>query len=326
MKAACSLIRDTLLGEPAGQAALRSGLTLPSFFVIGPPRTGTTWLHNVLRARTLLPRWTKETRFFDTYFHRGIRWYAAHYAQAKGKLVGEIAPTYFASHEASERIAQTIPFAKVVCIFRNPVERLVSLYRTKRAYGMVPWNLAEAITRDRELVESGKYATNLKRWQQSLGTQQVLATIYDDLRDDPQGYVDALTDFIGLPRFLLTASEIHRVHASESLTHPRSYYRTWAASALAERLKARRLDFVVAGVRSSPLLKLFLGGGPAFAQLSFDETVKLYELFRPEVEMLESLLNRDLSGWKPAVARSKATAAASEDLPSQTLAVPSNSK
>jgi hypothetical protein len=306
MKAACSLSRDIILNETAGQVASHSGLPLPSFFVIGPPRTGTTWLHNILRARTLLPRWTKETRFFDAYFHRGIRWYAAHYSRPKGRVVGEIAPTYFASLEASERIARTIPCAKVVCIFRNPVDRLVSLYRTKRAYGMVPWNLGEAIIRDPELVESGMYATNLKRWQQSLGTRQVLATIYDDLRDDPQGYIDALTDFIGLPRFALTVSEVHHVHASEALTHPRNYYRTWAASALAERLKARRLDFVVAGVRSSPLLKLFLGGGPAFAQLSVDETAKLYDLFRPEVEMLEALLNRDLSGWKAATATERA--------------------
>jgi hypothetical protein len=40
------------------------------------------------------------------------------------------------------------------------------------------------------------------------------------------------------------------------------------------------------------------GRGPAFSELSHSETVKLYEFFRPEVEKLEAVLNRDLSAWK----------------------------
>ena len=79
-------------------------------------------------------------------------------------LVGEVAPTYFASAQARERIAKTIPHAKVVCIFRDPVERVVSLYRMKRAYGMIPWSFEEAITRDSELLESSKYGANLPFW------------------------------------------------------------------------------------------------------------------------------------------------------------------
>jgi hypothetical protein len=87
---------------------------------------------------------------------------------------------------------------------------------------------------------------------------------------------------------------------------PRSYYRTRTATALADRLKAQRLDFIVARVRNSPLLKLFLGGGPAFAELSLEVLLKLYELFRPEVEELEAMLNRDLSSWKLAAPGLKA--------------------
>src|SRR6266581_4418235 len=156
---------------------------LPSFFVIGPPRTGTSWLNEILNEYALLPSPAKETRFFDTFFHRGIEWYCAHYPHlGDNRPIGEIAPTYFASAKARERIAQTIPQARVVCIFRNPVERVVSLYRLKRAYAMIPWSFEQAIIRDPELMDSSKYATNLKAWRNALGTDQVLATVYDDLR------------------------------------------------------------------------------------------------------------------------------------------------
>src|SRR5690242_7096592 len=149
---------------------------LPSFFLIGPPRTGTSWLHSILSEHTVLPRLTKETRFFDNHFHRGVHWYRAHFpAGNTGKPMGEVAPTYFASHEARERIAGLLPHARVICTFRDPVERVISLYRLKRAYGMIPWSFEQALVCDPELTESGRYATHLKAWQCCLGRDQVLA-------------------------------------------------------------------------------------------------------------------------------------------------------
>ena len=276
-----------------------SGKPLPSFFVVGPPRTGTSWLHDVLSQHTVLPYPTKETRFFDKHFDRGFDWYRAHYSVSTGnRLVGEVAPTYFVSNLARERIAERVPAARVICIFRNPVDRLVSLYRVKRAYGMIPWNFEEAIVRDSELLESSKYSTNLKAWLQTLGKDRVLATVYDDLRDEPQAYLDRVADFIDLPRFDLSASQMAPVFASETMTLPRNYYRTRSALMMAEWLKQRQLDTVVAAVKKSPLLKFVLGGGPPFAELSCDLSLKLHDHFRPEVEELETLLQRELSAWK----------------------------
>jgi hypothetical protein len=271
---------------------------LPSFFLVGPPRTGTTWLHSVLAEHTTLPV-TKETRFFDLHFHRGLDWYRAHFRVAdRDRKLGEIAPTYFASAAARERMARELPSARIVCIFRDPVDRVVSLYRLKRAYGMIPWDFEEALIRDPELIESGRYASHLKAWQQSFGCNQVLPTLYDDLREQPAAYVDALADFIGIPRFELTPSQMRHVHASEFMTEPRNYLRTRSATFMADWFKARRLHRIVAAVKTSPLINLFLGGGPAFAEISRELLMSVYELFRPEVEELETLLNRDLSAWK----------------------------
>ncbi len=283
----------------SGQVPRGTQRSLPSFFIVGPPRTGTSWLHEVLSRHTLLPSPTKETRFFDLHFDRGFDWYGAHFPTSTAdRLVGEVAPTYFASAQARQRIAETIPDTKVVCIFRDPVERVVSLYRLKRAYGMIPWTFEEAIVRDSEIMESSKYGANLKAWLRTFSADQVLATVYDDLRDEPQSYVDSVADFIGIPRFELAPSQIGRVFTSETMTHPRNYYRTRSATAMAEWLKLRQLDTVVAAVKKSPLLKFVLGGGPPFTKLPADLSHKLYEHFRPEVEELEALLNRDFSAWK----------------------------
>ena len=273
---------------------------LPSFFIIGPPRTGTTWLYEILKRRTILPRGTKETRFFDIHFHRGLRWYQAHYPRSNGtQVVGEVAPTYFASREACHHIQELIPTAKIVCIFRNPVDRLVSLYRVKRAYGLTPWSLEEALRSDAELTESGRYATHLRAWQQTFGSDQVLTTFFDDLRNDPQQYVQALADFIGIPHFTLTAHALQAIDTSATMTHPRSYYWTHRASLVADWLKTRRLGHFVRMINNSPVRKLFLGGGARFAQPTQELSKSIYALFDSEIEQLEIMLNRDLSGWKP---------------------------
>jgi hypothetical protein len=272
---------------------------LPSFFIVGPPRTGSSWLHEVLRPHTLLPSPSKETRFFDTHFHRGMKWYSAHYQQPRQKRrMGEVAPTYFASVSARERIALTVPQAKIVCVFRNPVERIVSLYRVKRAYGWIPWSFAEAVARDPELMESGRYASTLKLWRRSFGTENVMAGIYDDLQADPQSFVDSVVDFVGVPRFPLADWQYRFVHDSDRMTQPRSYYRTRTATIVANWLKARRMDRAVSAFKRSRLRKLVLGGGAPFPKLSPELSMRLLEAFQPEVDELEEMLHRDLSGWK----------------------------
>jgi hypothetical protein len=279
---------------------VQSTQLLPSFFIIGPPRTGTTWLHEVLRKRTLLPSLTKETRFFDQHFERGLYWYRAHFPNPNGnRCVGEIAPTYFASAEARQRIKALVPNAKIACIFRDPVERLHSLYRVKKAYGMIPWSFEQALLHDPELTESSRYATHLRAWQNEFGVEQVLPTLYDDLRDSPQKYVDQLADFLGIARFALTDSELEIVHASESMTHPRCYLRTRGATFVADWLKARHLGPFVRAIKRSRVSKLFLGGGLAFTGLSREAAATVQELFRREIDDLETMLHRDLSAWKP---------------------------
>jgi hypothetical protein len=227
----------------------------------------------------------------------------AHYHAANGnegqkRQVGEVAPTYFASPHARERIARTVPQAKIVCVFRNPVTRIVSLYRLKRAYGLIPWNFEQALEQDPELMETSRYAENFKLWQTTFGERNVMAALYEDLLKSPQEFLDSVLDFIGVPRFVLSSGQQVAVHDSDRMTYPRSYYATRTATLAAEWLKSKRLAQVVWMFRRSPLLKLVLGGGRPFPEMSKPALASLRERLRPEVEQMEELLARDLSGWK----------------------------
>jgi hypothetical protein len=296
---ASEVAHSCALTEPVARALAAEGRSLPSFFIVGPPRTGSSWLYEILSSHVVLPAPSKETRFFDIHFERGLKWYLAHYKHSGGeRRVGEVAPTYFASAEARERLSQMVPEARIVCVFRNPAERIISLYRLKRAYGLIPWSFEEALQRDPELMQTSRYASNLKRWQRSFGAENVLACVYDDLRENAQGFVDGLADFIGIPRFILQTSQLGSVHESERMTYPRSYSRTRKALLVADWFKSRRLDRVVSAFKRSSFCKLVLGGGRPFPPIPMETVKQLYENFRPEVEDLEQMLHRDLFSWK----------------------------
>lgn len=273
----------------------------PTFLVGGPPRTGTSWLHEVLQPHAQLPALTKETRFFDLHYARGIDWYVDHFPPANdGRPVGEVAPTYFASREARERIVHDLPGAKMIFIFRHPVQRLVSLYRLKRAYGLVGRDLEAALECDPELMESSRYAAHLAEWQNRFPADQILVNLYEDLKQDPQSFVNRIADFLGMPHFQLTAQSVEGLHphASARMTQPRWYFATKTATTIADWCKGRNLDNLVLGVRNSRLNRLLLGGGVPFPEIPRATMEKIASLLLPETEKLEALLGRDLSFWK----------------------------
>lgn len=109
---------------------------LPDFIVIGPPRTGTTWLHRVLEGHVGLPAGIKETQFFSWNHGQGLQWYHSFFRDIPLALpAGEIAPACFDHPEARERIAALIPHCRIVCTLRDPVARLYSQYKAWHRVG-----------------------------------------------------------------------------------------------------------------------------------------------------------------------------------------------
>jgi hypothetical protein len=276
----------------------RESTRLPVFIAVGPPRTATTWLHNVLADHADLPRYNNETRFFCTNYAKGTAWYLGHFDPNSELTRGEVCAAYFCSTPARERISDLIPKAKIICSFREPVARIYSLYKLKRAFAHWDWSFEEALTRDRELMESGRYAYYLGEWQRTFGRDNVLPLLYDDLTKDPQSYIDRIVDFIGMPRFQLDERWLRPVHSTETMSNPRNPKLTVLAANFADWLKLHHLERVVAAVKGSKLNGMFLGGGDKMPPLSPATANSVRAALRPEIAALEKMLDRDLSAWK----------------------------
>jgi len=137
---------------------------LPDFIIFADGRSGTTSLYegmaehpNVYHAQR------KEIDFFDAEYQRGVGWYKHNFpfvwhklfeTKLHGKfLTGEASSRYLTHPHALKRIHKLIPKAKLIAIFRNPIDRALSFYNMQLANGREPLSFEEAIKAEKSRIE-----------------------------------------------------------------------------------------------------------------------------------------------------------------------------
>jgi hypothetical protein len=202
---------------------------LPNFLVIGAAKSGTTALWAFLRQHpdVFLPE-LKEPHHFafppnrpapvfrgpgatihDAISDRGA--YEALFAPAgAARARGEASALYLYLAEAAERIAATIPDARLVAVLRQPADRAFSSYQHLKRQGREPAPSFEAaleleanrirdgwgfLWRYRDL---GHYARQLRAYRERFDAHQLLVHTYDDLVRDPLAVVQRTYRFLGV--------------------------------------------------------------------------------------------------------------------------------
>jgi hypothetical protein len=271
----------------------------PDFIAVGPQRTGTTWLHAVLRPHLGLPHGIKETDFFLKNYAKGMDWYLENFRGYPPELpIGEVDPNYFGEDIARERIARDIAGAKIIVTLRDPVERAYSSYRVMRRDAWTRVSLEETVAHNRVIRESSRYAHHLINWRRSFGSDRVLVSFYDDLERSPQKFLDQITDFIGVQRITVEGSPLASERVNTVTHAPRSRKLAQNARNARDWMRLHRWHRAVQLLDQAGVWRFCFGGGEEFGALDSAIDARLREHFRPEIEALERLIDRDLSAWK----------------------------
>ena len=170
---------------------------------MGTQRSGTTWWQRLLKRhpaiKTPLNR-KKEQHFFDKFGKRpmepsDIARYHELFPRGPGELSGEWTPRYMRDIWGPRVVAQAAPDAKVLIMFRDPVERYRSgvLHQAMRT----PYRTADWLATD--AIERGRYALQLGRVYDYFDENQVLVLQYEQCRADPFEQYRRTLDFIGAP-------------------------------------------------------------------------------------------------------------------------------
>lgn len=270
------------------------------FVAVGPFKTGTSWIYDYLLKyqQVSLPTKVKETFFFDQKFGNGIDWYYSHFTQLdSNKKVGEIAPSYFRSLEATKRIHELNPNCKIVVTLREPVSRLVSFYLHMKQRGKIlpKTSFAEALAEKKILQDTARYYFHLSRWIDTFGEDNVKVIFFEKLKISPDQFAQELCQQLDLEVENISQDLSKKVNPSQAPINSNLSKIIYSSVKLLHDLGLHK---IVDYGKNSGIKQLLFSKKVEKFQLSNDEFMSAFNLLREDVLKLETDLNLDLSDWK----------------------------
>jgi hypothetical protein len=174
----------------------------PDFVGVGTQRSGTTWWFQTLLGHPQIkpPKGRrKEQHFFDRFCaveltDADITEYHARFPRRPGQIAGEWTPRYMHDFWTPPLIARAAPDAKLLIMFRDPIERFRS--GVPHRLSRTPDGRLEAVTAD--AIERGRYATQLRRVLACHDAARILILQYEKCVADPAGQYRRTLEFLGV--------------------------------------------------------------------------------------------------------------------------------
>jgi hypothetical protein len=271
---------------------------VPNFLFIGPDKTGSSWMYEILKQHPncYVPQ-CKDIYFFDRYYMRGRDWYLSFFKEADAQhfAVGELSHDYLFSRIAAERIKQDLPEVKLLTCLRHPVERTFSHYLFMIRSGRTLATFSQALDEFPELINNSLYYKHLSQYFHLFRKEKIKVLFFQDLKSDSVQFASQLFDFLELP-FI---SEIDYAQAVLSASQPRLFLLARLAKMSANLARDLGFTNMVGRVKQSQWVGLLYK--PFTSQekprMTAQESNNLLKAFRQDTLLLQDLLEIDLSDW-----------------------------
>lgn len=286
------------------------------FVGIGAEKAGTTWIADCLREHpeVNIPE-VKEMFFFNDYdphflsiknyrYKRGIKWYARQFNGGSDKKAGEISPTYLYSKVTAKRIRDNFPNTKIIVVLREPISRAFSQYIHDKRLGVIK-DIAfnEAVRMYRNYLEKGYYFKHLNNYFELFDKNNILVLLHEDLVEKPKKSVKKIYEFLELKNTKFLPKSINRKkNIAGRAKYPLVNY---TMTQLDYLLREKRMEFLLKTIDSLGLrrLAIFVRDRNStkiveYPKIGKETTIYLKEIYRPTIEKLEKLLQKDLKTWK----------------------------
>ena len=231
----------------------------------------------------------KDLYYFSRYYDRGLDWYCRQFKASRPDhlVVGEVCPDYLACPEAPARIRESLGTdVTLMATLREPVSRAFSSFLYLRKHGLAPRSFLEAIRSIPLLTDEGRYATQLSRYADQLGSGAVKVSLFDDLQQDPQSFFDGITDGLHLRRMTL---EPHLLEARLPASKARLLPVAMAVQRTAGWVRTHNGTDLVGRIKRSPLVQqaLYKPLETKGSDMSRDAVALIHERLAGEVAALE---------------------------------------
>ncbi|QIN80901.1 sulfotransferase [Rubrobacter marinus] len=303
---------------------------MPNFLIVGAQKAGTTALYQHLKKHPdVFMSPVKEPHFFafegedldfrgprdrETLGHMVVGDEGAYrelFAGANGERArGEASAMYLYMEEAVGGIRRHVPDAKLVAVLRNPADRAFSsfLHMVRDGREPIP-DFGRALAAEEGRIggrwspiwhyrRMGFYHEQLSRYYEAFGPERLRVYLYEDLEGSPERVLRDIHEFIGVdPSFVPDVSarynvsgvpKSRRLHALHRFLLRPNPVKSALKPFFPKGLRRRMVEGSLNALRNRNLVK------PPFP----DEVRRgLIEGYREDISKLETLLDRDLSGW-----------------------------
>lgn len=285
---------------------------LPNFFIVGAPKSGTTSLYHYLDHHPeVFMSPVKEPNYFsyeDTvqqnlyYKERGIGNLADYeklFESVNGqKVIGEASVSYLFYENVPSRVSEKIPNAKILILLRNPVDRAFSHYFMDYKLRYINTSFEEVLYKKnkhvnqplyyQQYIELGMYFSQVKRYLDAFGQNQVKIYIYEDLVNDVESLIKDLYTFLEID--LAYTSDLEKKYNSFEAPRNGLIRLIYSIGWLRRGIKKIVPQGGVSGIKNLFFSKT---GGQ-----KHESTIRyMKDLYKDDIIQLEKLIGRNLSTW-----------------------------
>ena len=295
----------------------------PDFFIVGAPKSGTTSLYFYLKSHPeiYLPR-RKELLYFcdDLHFTYPLlneQQFLEYYKDFRNeKTAGEVSVWNLFSTNASKRIKEFNPKAKIIAILRSPADMLYSLHSNHvfNQNEIIPdfeeaWNAVAERKSGKRIskvikcpveglyyTEIGKYSEQLQRYYDVFGRDKVKVILFEEFKSNTKAVYSDLLKFLEVDVSIIPELKVY----NSSKTIRSSWMRNMTVNAPQWMRKTGRTIFPHQSGRRDWLMKTLWKINTKEAEkkkLSSSLRSILLNHYQDDIQRLENLIGRDLSIW-----------------------------
>jgi hypothetical protein len=251
----------------------------PDFLIVGPQRTGTTWLHAHLRFHPqIMLSEPKEIFFFSRlknpqhprFESAELSWYLRHFREplarrlAKSAVTlrrcrepyrpivrGEATASYAAMDtDLIDEVVALKPDVRVIMMIRDPVDRAWShakkdlVRKTGRRVDQVPAEEFREFFRDEYQVSCARYVRNHDNWQERLRPGHLYVGAFEEITRRPHDLMLEVMSFLGVrsdPRYI--SSDVHEEVNPTAKSSVPLEYRAYLEDLFGEEIAALEARF-----------------------------------------------------------------------------------
>lgn len=279
-----------------------------NFIGIGGQKCASTWIYDILadHPEVLLSR-AKELDFFSNFWDRGFNWYEHQFDTDKATsaiAVGEISPSYLSDTDAPARAARYNPDMRVILTLRKPIDRAYSNHKHNIRQGFVlgeDLSFEKALAENPTYIEHGLYGKHLENWLRHFPKNQIQVIFFEDIVTDPEAVAKSVYRFLEVSESFI--SENLRTKSNESVAVANVKMALFV-DGIRNRVRASRLfswawDLLhMLGIRAAYRAINMRNVNSAIPKMLPESRRYLASVYRPDIELLESIVDRSLTSWK----------------------------